>query len=157
MTVGFLNRREKRPELMFGKCMILGLCLAGSSTLAQSGDRLALGLLPTGTTVSAIRAAGGDWGVEITGAALPSIRQPQPAKLEIFRAEEDIRQLAAGYNTVEKSADGFDAWAEIAYGQNVVFRVRDHWSLNGVVLSLRRKVEVAERAGRFSFVHRIHR
>jgi hypothetical protein len=145
MTVGFLNR-EKKPELMFGKCMILGLCLAGSSTLAQSGDRLALGRLPTGTTVSAIRAAGGDWGVEITGAALPSIRQPQPAKLEISRGEEDIRQLAAGYKTVEKSADGFDARAEIAYGQNVVFRVRDHWSLNGAVLSLRRKVEVAGNA-----------
>jgi len=83
------------------------------------------------------RGAGGEWGVEIAGAAAPSLRQLQPARLEVFRTEEDIRQLAAGYKTVEASADGFDARAEIACGQNVVFRVQDHWSLNGAVLSVR--------------------
>lgn len=38
---------------------------------------------------------------------------------------------------------GVEARAEIAYGENVVFRVDDRWSLSGPVLALRRTVEVA--------------
>ena len=131
---------------MFGKYVLLGLCLAGSALFAQQGDRVDLGRLQTGATVSFVRAAGGEWGIEIAGAAAPRILQPKPAKLEVFRTEEDIRQLAAGYKTVEKSAAGIDARAEIAYGENVVFRVQDRWSLSGAVVSVRRKVEVAGNA-----------
>ncbi len=127
---------------MFRNCVLLALCLAGSAALAQEGDRADLGRLQTGATVSFVRGAGGEWGIEIAGAAAPRILQPKPAKLEIFRTEEDIRQPAAGYKAVEKSDSGIDALAEITYGDNVVFRVRDHWSLSGAVLSVSRKVEV---------------
>ena len=87
-----------------------------------------------------------EWGIEIAGGAAPRILQPKPARLEVFRTEEDIRQLAAGYKTVQKSAAGIDARAEIAYGDNVVFRVQDRWSLTGAVVSVRRKVEVTGNA-----------
>ncbi len=127
---------------MFGKYVLLGLCLTGSGALAQQGDRVDLGRLPTGAMVSFVCATGGEWGIEIAGAAAPHIQQPKPAKLEVFRAEEDIRQLAAGYKTVQKSESGIDARAEIAYGDNVVFRVQDRWSLSGAVVSVSRKVEV---------------
>jgi hypothetical protein len=127
---------------MLGKCLLLGLCLAGSALLAQPANRVDLGRLQTGATVSFVRAAGGEWGIEIAGGAAPLIQQPKPARLEVFRTEDDIRQLAAGYKTVEKSASGIDAQAEIAYGDNVVFRVQDRWSLSGAVVSLSRKVEV---------------
>jgi hypothetical protein len=80
------------------------------------------------------------WGIEIN--ANPHISQPKPARLEVFRTEEDIRQLAAGYKTVEKSADGISARADIAYGESVVFHFQDQWSMTGAVLSVRRKVEV---------------
>ena len=92
--------------------------------------------------MSFVRAAGGAWGIEIAGGAAPLILQPKPARLEIFRTEQDIRELAAGYSQIQKSADGVDAQAEIAYGDKVVFREQDRWSLNGAVLSVRRKVEV---------------
>jgi len=128
---------------MFGKCVILGLCLTGSAALAQQGDRVDLGRLQTGATVSFVRAAGGEWGIEIAGAAAPRILQPKPARLEVFRTEEDIRQLTAGYKTVEKSNSGIDARAEIAHGDSVVFRVQDRWSLNGAAVSVSRKVDVA--------------
>ncbi len=105
-----------------------------------------LGRLQTGATVSFARAATGEWGIEIAGAAAPRILQPKPAKFEVFRTEEDIRPLAAGYKTVQKSANGIDAQAEIAYGENVVFHVKDHWSLSGEVLSVRRKVDVTGNA-----------
>ncbi len=90
-----------------------------------------------------MRAASGEWGIEIAGAAAPRILQPQPAKLEIFRTEDEIRQLAAGYKTVQKSGATVDARAEIPYGETVVFRVRDHWTLSGSTLALRRSIEIA--------------
>jgi hypothetical protein len=98
-----------------GKCVMLGLCLTGSVLLAQENDRTDLGRLPTGATVSFVRATAGEWGLEVAGASAPSIRQSQPAKLEVFRSEEDIRQLAAGYKTVRKSASEIEAFAEIAF------------------------------------------
>jgi hypothetical protein len=102
--------------------------------------------LQTGATVSFARSTAGEWGIEIAGAAAPRILQLKPARLEVFRAEDNIRQLAAGYKTVQKSAAGIDARAEIAYGEDVVFRVHDRWSLSGAVVSVRRKVEVGGNA-----------
>src|SRR5512136_501492 len=101
---------------MVAKHVLLGLCLAGSAVFAQQGQRVELGRLQTGGTVAFVRAAGGEWGIEIAGAAAPRILQPKPAKLEVYRVEGDIRQLAAGYKTVRESASGIDARAEIAYG-----------------------------------------
>jgi hypothetical protein len=117
---------------------------------AQPAAKVDLGRLQTGGMVSFVHAAGGEWGIEIAGAAAPRVSQPQPAKLEVYRAEEDIRQLAAGYKTVRKSASGIDARADIAYDQ-VVFHVHDRWSLSGAVVSVSRTVEVVGNApGGFS-------
>jgi hypothetical protein len=127
---------------MLGKCSFLGLCLAGSALFGQPADRVELGRLQTGATVSFGRTAGSEWGIEIAGGAAPLIQQPKPARLEVFHTEDDIRQLDAGYKTVEKSTSGVDAQAEIAYSSNVVFHVQDHWSLTGAVVSVSRKVEV---------------
>ena len=129
-------------DKIFGKCLLLGLCLAGSVSLAQESDRVDLGRLQTGATVSFVRGATGEWGVEIAGPAAPLIQQSKPARIEVFRDKEDIRQLAAGYRTVQKSSAGIDAQAEITYGKKVIFHVQDHWSLSGAVVSLSRKVEV---------------
>jgi hypothetical protein len=127
---------------MFGKCILIRLCLTVSSVFAQQGDRVNLGHLQTGETVSFIRAAEGEWGIEISGATTPRILQPKPAKLEIFRTEADICQFATGYKTVEKSTTGINALAEITYSDNVVFRAHDRWSLSGAVVSVNREVEV---------------
>ena len=131
---------------MFGKCVILGLCLTVSVTFAQQVDRVNLGRLQNGETVSFVRSAEGEWGVEIMGAAAPRILQPKPAKIEVFRTEDDIRQLASGYKTVEKSRSGIEAQADIRYGEDVIFRVIDEWTLNGAVISVNRKVEVTGNA-----------
>jgi hypothetical protein len=127
---------------MFSKYVLIGLSLGASVLFAQQSEHVDLGRLQTGATVSFVRSTEGEWGIEIAGAAAPRIVQPKPAKLEVFSTEEDIRQFTSGYKTVEKSAAGIDALAEIAYGDNVVFRVRDNWSLSGAVVSVSRKVEV---------------
>ncbi len=136
-----------------GRCVLAGIGLAGPALLAQPVARVDLGRLPTGATVSFIR-TGGEWGIQIAGGPAPRVFQPKPARLEIFRAEDDIRQIAAGYNSVRRTADGVEARVEIPYGAGAAFHVADQWSLRGSVVSLRREVGVKGNAagGFYSYV-----
>ncbi|MGO9481100.1 MAG: hypothetical protein ACLP05_04900 [Candidatus Kryptoniota bacterium] len=128
------------------KCIMLGLCLAVSVASAQQGNRVDLGRLPTGAAVTFVRDPGGKWGIEISGGAAPRMMQPKPAKLETFQTEEGVRELAGGYKTIQQSDSGIDAYAEIAYDEDVVFHVEDLWSLNEAVVSVHRKVDVVGNA-----------
>jgi hypothetical protein len=101
-----------------------------------------LGRLQTGATASFVRAADGEWGIEIVGGDAPRIVQPKPARVEVLRAEGGMGALASGYETIQRSAVGIEGRAELAYGDGVVFHVRDRWRLDGAVVSVSRKVEV---------------
>ena len=127
--------------MRFGHHLLLLLCL-GTSSYAQRQNRLDLGRLQTGATVSFTRSSQAGWGLEIAGGPAPRMSQPEPAQIKVSPTEEDVRQLAAAYKTIRKSSGGIDAEAEIPYGDSVVFRVHDHWALSGAVLSVRRMVEV---------------
>ncbi len=134
---------ERLPYIsMFIKHLFLLLALTGSVLSAETNSRINLGRLQSGATVTFTRTASGEWEIEISGTSAPRIVQPKPARLEIFHAEEDLRQLAAGYTSVRKSSASIDALAEISYADGVVFRVQDHWKIAGPVLSLDRKIEV---------------
>ncbi len=122
--------------------ILLGLALA-SAAHAQSNERLDLGTLPTGATVSFVRGEGQAWGLAIEGAATTGFRQPQPARIEVYHDEENIRPLIAGYQSVEKSAEGVKARADLAYGQDVIFHVDDRWTLAGAVVTVHRTVEIS--------------
>ena len=63
-----------------------------------------------------------------------------------FVPKRTFASLPPDTRRCEKSAAGIDAQAEIAYGNNVVFHVQDHWSLTGAVVSVSRKVEVTGNA-----------
>ncbi len=128
------------------RSVLVALSLGAPILFAQQGARVDLGRLQTGATVSFARSTAGEWGIEIAGAAAPRILQPKPASLEIFRTENDIGRLAAGYKTLKKTAAGIDAQAEIAYGEGVIFRVTDQWDASGAVVSVRRKVQVTGNA-----------
>jgi hypothetical protein len=127
---------------VLGKGVMLWLFLTASVIFAQQPDRFDLGTLNTGATVSFVRVDRGEWGIQIIGGTAPKITQSEPSRLDICQTGKDIRSLAAGYKTVQASDSGVDASAEIAYGKSTLFRVQDHWSLDGAVVSLRRKVEV---------------
>ncbi|MGE5845753.1 MAG: hypothetical protein ACM34O_03435 [Ignavibacteria bacterium] len=127
---------------MFSKSIMLGLCFTVSIVFAQKDNQVQLGNLQTGANVSFIRSAEGEWGIEISGGAAPNLVQKKPAQIEIFRTEEEILRLAAGYKSIQQSASFIDALTEIAYYNNVLFRVEDRWSINGEIVSVKRKVEV---------------
>ncbi|MGA9119208.1 MAG: hypothetical protein WB699_07550, partial [Bacteroidota bacterium] len=124
------------------KSVVLGLCLMASTSIAQQSDRVNLGGLETGATVSFVRAVGGEWGIEISGGAAPRLAQLKPVKIEILQSGNAIRKLAAGYNSVLQSDSEVEAHAELAFGDSVVFRVLDRWRLSGAVVSVRRMVKV---------------
>src|SRR6266542_2088023 len=96
----------------------LVLSLAGTVLLARGGERLELGRLPTGVSISFERGTNGEWGLSIAGTSIPTFSQSKPARIEVYLRENDIRPLVAGYRTVEKSTTGgeFDARADVAYG-----------------------------------------
>ena len=102
--------------------------------------------MQTGADVSFTRSASGEWGIDVTGGPAPRIVQPKPARIEVYRAGNDIQELAAGYKNVQKTASGINANAEVAYRDDVVFRVHDRWSVSSAVISLRRTVEVSVNA-----------
>lgn len=132
---------------MLSKWIVFALCLTISTGFAQQDNQAELGRLKTGETVSFVRASEGEWGIVIAGDAAPQILQPKPVHIEVYRTEADILQLAAGYMTIDKTAAGFiEAQAEVPYGEDVVFRVRDLWSVNGAVVSVSRKVQVTGNA-----------
>ena len=120
--------------------------VAGPGSGRARTARMAVGRLPTGAAVSLVSHAAGEWGLDIAGGAAPGILQAKPARLEVFRAEGDIRPLATAYGSVRKSGRGVEARADVVYGDDVVFHVVDQWSLVGAVLSLRRTVTVTGRA-----------
>jgi hypothetical protein len=105
-------------------------------------DRIELGRLATGSIVTFVRGPSGQWGMEINGPKALRLIQTQPARVEVFKTDDDIRQIAAGYKAVSREADGVNALAELAYGSDVVFRMSDRWSISGSILSLRRRVDV---------------
>ena len=131
---------------MPGKWIVLGLCLIVSAACSQQNGRIDLGRLQTGAKVSFVKTTDGEWGIEIKGSKVPVVMQPRPFSLQVFLTEDSIQELAAGYKTVKKSNSKIDAFTEIAYGENVIFRVNDLWSLKDEVVSLQRKVEVSGNA-----------
>jgi len=66
--------------------MIIGSCLTISARLHNKVIGVDLGRLQTGATVSFVRTAGGEWGIEISGGVAPLVRQKKPAQIEVFRS-----------------------------------------------------------------------
>jgi hypothetical protein len=127
---------------MFGKCVILGLCLTVSAAFAQQSDRVDLGRLQTSATVSFVRATDGEWCIEISGGATPRLMQSKPVQIEVYRGNENVSQLVSGYQCVEKDADVIIAKAKVTGGGTATFDLEDRWKISDAVLSLNRKVSV---------------
>ena len=127
---------------MFNKFVILVLCFTISAAFAQQSDRVDLGNLQTGATVSFVRTSGVEWGIDISGGSAPRLTQQKPAQIEVFQSEKNVCQLAAGYQSVRKENNSVVARAKISGGGKIRFDIEDRWNISGAVLSLSRKVSV---------------
>jgi hypothetical protein len=124
--------------------LIASLASAQPQSVTTDANRVVLGPLSNGAAVAFIRASSGDWGIEISGGAVPRLTQRKPAQIEVFAGGENARQLAAGYQSVQKETDAVVAKAKVAGGGQAAFAVEDRWTVSGTVLSLSRKVSVAD-------------
>lgn len=111
-----------------------------TNTLANT--RLELGKLPDGAAVVFVRTASGEWGIEISGGATSKMTQPKPAQIEVYRGDDSISDLAAGYQSIEKTADAIVARATVSGGGDASFAVEDRWSISDTALLLHRNVKV---------------
>jgi hypothetical protein len=133
---------------------------AASSALAQQRvtpleDRVVLGPLATGASVTFVRTPAGDWGIEIAGAQIARMSQPKPAQIEVYRGGDNVRRLAAGYRSIEKNAGAVMARTSVPGESGTAFAIEDRWTISGAVLSLAREVTVGgtdDRAGFFSAI-----
>lgn len=127
-----------------------GFLLLFISSCSNSG-KIELGRLSGGETISFVRSGNNSWGINIAGGNVPGISQANPVIMEILQEEEKIQPVATGYSSVKKARSGINAVAKVKYGEGVEFRVQDHWSLSGEVLTVSRRVEVKGNApGGFS-------
>jgi len=118
-------------------------------------NRLELGRLVNGASVTFTRAETGNWGVEISGGGAPRLTQDKPAQIEVFQGDGNVRQLAAGYESVRKETDAVVARAKVTADGKAMFAVEDRWQIGGAVLALNRKVSVTvteTNAGFFSAI-----
>jgi hypothetical protein len=134
--------------------LTLTSALSGQQNQAAStaaGDRIVLEQLANGARVILAREVSGDWGIQISGGAAPRLMQPKPKQIEIYRGGEDVSQLAAGYQSVQKEGGAVLARAKVAGGGEAAFAVEDHWKVSGCVLSLSRTVSVTGAEGSTGF------
>ena len=133
--------------------LALGLRAQQAGTVAD--NRIELGPLGTGAAVAFVRADSGEWGMEISGSTAPRLTQPKPAQIEVYVGADNVRRLAAGYQSVRKDADTVVANAKVGSEGPASFAVEDRWKTVGAVLSLSRTVSVIDAedgAGFFSAI-----
>jgi len=118
------------------------LTLAQQKQAGVEANRIVLGQLANGVEVAFVRASSGDWGIEISGSALPRETQPKPAQIEVYHEGDNVRELAAGYRSLQKKADSIIARARVEGGHGASFSFEDHWRISGDVVSLSRTVSV---------------
>jgi hypothetical protein len=122
--------------------------------VSTDANRIVLGQLINGATVVFVRTGKGDWDIEISGGAAPSMVQPQPVQIEVFRGLDSVKQLAAAYQWVTKDGDTVVAKAKVVDGK-AAFDVEDCWKAARSVLVLNRRVSVArteDNAGFYSAI-----
>ncbi len=122
--------------------IFLGLCLFLLPECNHDRNRMELGLLQSGSMISFVRDTTGNWGIEISGNGFPLLLNQKPAQIEVFKSEENIIQLAEGYQSVKNEAGVMISKAQIGDGNGVTFIIEDNWSISGDVLSVDRKVLV---------------
>ena len=118
---------------------------------ALPSNRIVLGTMRNGAIFSFDRSGSGDWGIEVSRNTTPWMMQEEPAQVEIFRSEGNISDLAAGYESVQKEADGVVAKARVAGEDGAAFAFTDRWKIAGDVVILSRAVTVTKGEGNAGF------
>ena len=132
-----------RERTLFGALALLSIT---SVTLEQvhatSADHKLLGQLANGDTLMFVRAASGDWGIEISTRSGTLLLQQVPAQIEVYRGDENVSDFAAGYQAVKNEPGGLIATAKVTGAGHAAFVFEDRWKISGDMVLLHRSVRV---------------
>jgi hypothetical protein len=117
---------------------VLSLLILGS---CSRHDRVNLGSFESGGSVSFHRDSTGKYGIEISRNNFPLIIQHNPAQVEVFLNEDNVKNLQSGYENLQKDNDTLIARAQLSDG-DASFIIEDRWSISGIVLKVDRKLSV---------------
>lgn len=129
---------------MFGKWIVFGLCFIGSAIYAQQ-NKVVLGTLKTGSTVAFVRSGENTWGIEISGGPVSAIIQAKPARIEVYKAKDDIVKLESGYRKIRQNQGMIEAKVDVSQDE-ATFHITDQWSIKESVISVHRTVTVSGNA-----------
>ena len=96
----------------------IGLLVVSWAGAQQASDSVELGRLSNGDLVSFSRSGSVQWGIEIASGSAVRFSQPEPAQIELCVDGNNFRQLAAGYESVQKQAESVVATARVSGRQN---------------------------------------
>src|SRR5579863_10052958 len=118
-------------QVLFGTlvCLLIGP-LASAQGHANSSGRVELGRLANGATVTFVRSGSADWGLEISFRAGSFLSQQKPAEIEVYRADQNVRDFAVGYQSVQRESGGLLAKAMVAGNGGAAFAVEDRWKIS---------------------------
>src|SRR5438552_502040 len=119
MKMNIIGTTSRQPTAAF----LVQAALSLAISLPVVAQPISLGRLQTGAEITFTHTATGGWGIEIAGGLAPRIAQPKPAAIQVYRADDDIRELSAGYKTIRRTAIGIDATADVPSADGVVFHV----------------------------------
>ena len=139
-----------------GKCLILVVSLSIFVACIRQKDQIELGSMQNGVNVSFMRDTTGSWGIKISGGTFPLLLQQNPAQIELFKGEDNVNNLSAGYQSVKKNGNNITAIGEITDEDGARFNIEDHWNISDNVVTVERKVSVAgteENAGFYSAIN----
>src|SRR5690349_2046372 len=102
---------------------------------------LLLGQLTTSAKLFAVPDATEKYGLLVINNEQELMRQPQPARVEIYRSDEEpVQEFASGYSSITPDPRGFTGNAEI-HVQDATILFEDRWSIDDSVLRVRRLVD----------------
>jgi len=135
--------RERAAKRVVGLLLFLSFIIADRS---YAKSPVELGQLAGGTRVAAVQAADGRWELETNGAGVLSRTHSRPIQISYSWSKPGQPDIAQGYDSIHRTAHGFEGTAAVAGPGKVVFHVVDLWTTTGLTLSLARKLTAAGQA-----------
>jgi hypothetical protein len=108
-----------------------------------AGTVMDMGQLTNGTRIMAVQSAEGRWDLETKGPGILSRSHSRPIQVSYSWSEPDTPALQQGYDSVQKTAQGFEGKASVSGPSGIIFRVDDRWKTEADALCLIRRLVVS--------------
>ncbi len=100
-----------------------------------------IGVLKNGAEVCLLKNKDNKWELAVNDKSLAAVSSSSVCGIELFKSEDSITEIMSGYDSFQKTNDGFIGQGKIN-ASSVEFIFNDHWKINENILTLHRIVKV---------------